>query len=452
MDDASLMTVADVMMPTTVSVAAGETVAAAAEIVRRHQLPALPVVEGGRVVGLVTPVQLLREPVYRTIAELMTRTSTPATPDLTLLQAHALMQQQETEILPVVDGDRLVGQISLVAILRAQGQQTDPLTGLPWATALRAWAAAALARGHEIAVLFIDLDNFGAVNKTLGHVVGDDILRSMAHLLASLVDVSTDVLCRYGGDEFAIATTRREDEARALSGRIEETVVLPIEIGGEQRYITCSVGFAGGRRVEGRPPAHVAATVEDLLTLASRASTAAKEATERAARRGEWAEPPAAHGSPGTLEAAVEERPAGLPEVPPAEARLRLVEVMTYEGASGCTAEVTLRLGGREGAGRASGPVHGKGLLYLVAEATLAAIVQTAGDEHAYILEELTDLPSEGGKLVVAVLASPSNGTRFVGGACAVDLAQAVPKAILDALNRVLARPLAEILRRDASP
>jgi hypothetical protein len=39
-----------------------------------------------------------------------------------------------------------------------------------------------------------------------------------------------------------------------------------------------------------------------------------------------------------------------------------------------------------------------------------------------------------------------------VGGACAVDLAQAVPKAILDALNRVLARPLAEILRRDASP
>ncbi len=430
----TLMTVADVMTPATVSVAVRETVVTAAELMRRHALPSLPVVEGSRVVGLVTPLALLREPAYRTVADVMTRDVTPATPGLTLLQAHALMARQGVEVLPVVEGDRVVGQLSLAAILRAHGHQTDPLTGLPWATALRAWAGAALAHGREIAVLFIDLDNFGIVNKTLGHVVGDDILRSIAYLLSSLVDVSSDLLCRYGGDEFAIATTRQEDEARALAQRVAETVTLPVEMGNATRRVTLSVGFAGGRRAEGRAPAHVAATVDDLLTLASRASTAAKEAAERLSPRGGW-------------DTAGAQRP-GL-----AEARLRLSEVTVYAGPGGSTAAVTLRLGTREGIGRATAPVRGRAIPYLVAEATLAAIQQTIGDQHTYFLEELTELPSDAGKLVVAVLTDgPASPRRLVGGASAPDLPKAVSKAILDALNRALARTLAEYLQRDTLP
>jgi IMP dehydrogenase len=490
--DEGLITVADVMVSTVVSVAAEDTVATAVAVVREHGLSAVPVVDDGRVVGLVTPVQLLREPPYRNIAEVMTSVAAPATPDLSLLQASALLSQQNIEILPVVEDGRLVGQISLVAILRAHGQQTDPLTGLPWATALRAWSSAALARGHEISILFIDLDNFGIVNKALGHVVGDDILRSITYLLGSIIAPSTDLLCRYGGDEFAIASTRREDEARALAERIQETVVLPVEIGGISRRVTVSVGFSGGRRVEGRAPAHIAATVEDLLTLASRASTAAKEAAQSQARRSDWgqdgptqaggggshsqdappggdpAEPRGAHaaGSPATItqtresvlaiadggEAVAADDGQMILTPRRAETRLRLVEVAVNSGPAGCRATVILGLGERERIGHASGHVHGRGELFVVAEATLAAIGRAIGQEHTYIVEELTDIPSDSGKLVMTVLTNESSSSRrFVGGARAADVPHAVAKAILDALNRVLARSLAEILVRDAS-
>lgn len=141
------------------------------------------------------------------------------------------MTRQGVEVLPVVDAGNVVGQLSMASVLRAQGQQTDPMTGLPWATALRSWATNALKRGHEISILFIDLDNFGEVNKVLGHVAGDDVLRSIARLLGSLIDPSTDLLCRYGGDEFAVATTRRADDVRALGSRIENQVVIPVDMG-----------------------------------------------------------------------------------------------------------------------------------------------------------------------------------------------------------------------------
>lgn len=428
----SLISVRDVMTADPASVAASETVVTASDIIRQHNLSGLPVAEGGRIVGLVTPLQLLRQPPYRKVAEVMTAGIIPASPDISLLQAHALLGSQRIDLLPVVEEGRLVGQISLAAILRAIGQQTDPLTGLPWSTALRAWAGVSLGRGHEVAILFIDMDNFRMVNKALGHAVGDEILRSMAALLGKFVDVPTDLLCRYGGDEFAIATTRAADDARALAQRIRENSTLSVEIGGETRSVTASVGFAGGRRIEGRVPAHVAATVEDLLTLASRASTAAKEAAESTARRGSW---PDDDRSPGV-----------------AEARLRLLDVKVHVEPTRCTATVRVSIGTQEGTGSASGQIHGRGVSFLVADATLQAITEALGEQYLYTVEELTEVPFETDRLVVAVLRNSSEPhQRYVGGAHAADLPHAVSKAILDALNRVLARALADLLRRNTA-
>jgi IMP dehydrogenase len=432
MTEQSLITVRDVMTADPAFVAASETVVTASEIIRQHNLSGLPVAEGGRVVGLVTPLQLLRQPPYRKVSEVMTGGITPASPDFSLLQAHALLGTQRIDLLPVVEDGRLVGQISLAAILRAIGQQTDPLTGLPWSTALRAWAGVSLGRGHEVAILFIDMDNFRTVNKALGHAVGDEILRSMAALLGKFVDASTDLLCRYGGDEFAIATTRSAEDARALAQRIRENAMLNVEIGGEIRSVTASVGFAGGRRIEGRVPAHVAATVEDLLTLASRASTAAKEAAESTARRGSWPE---------------DDRTSGV-----AEARLRLLDVRVHAEPARCTATVRVSIGTQEGAGSASGQISGRGVSFLVADATLQAITEALGEQYLYTVEELTEVPFETDRLVVAVLRNSNDPQqRYVGGAHAADLPHAVSKAILDALNRVLARALADLLRRNTA-
>ena len=425
--------VGDVMTPAAIFVSAGDNAAKASAALRAHRLPLVPVLDAGNLVGVLAPLDLLEERPFRPVTDLMTRGIVPASPDLPLLQAHALLTSQGLDVLPVIQGGRVIGHLTLAAVLRAINQQTDPLTGLPWATALRTWAADALGRRREVAVLFIDLDNFREVNKTLGHVVGDGVLRTIGDLLQQCTDPMTDLLCRYGGDEFAIATVRADDDARSLAARIQEVVQVPVAE--TDRRVTVSVGFAGGRRHEDREPGHAAATVDDLLALASQASTAAKASAGGAARR---APPPA-------------------PRALPPEARVQLLDVAFKSQRGGrSSAEVRLRLGDREVVGVSSGLALMPKLAprFLVAEATLQALHDVLGRPHPYIIEDVLDSLAPSYSLVIAVLAGSreDNGEpeRYIGGAAGRDLPRAVCKAVLDAVNRPLARRLGALLEGEA--
>ncbi|HXX38925.1 MAG TPA: GGDEF domain-containing protein [bacterium] len=432
-----LVTVADVMVSNTISVAPDTTVDSASALMLEHRLGGLPVTDGQRVVGFVGAAQLLGQPQDGSVADVMVTPVACATPDLSVVQAHEMATSQRLEVLPVVEDGRLVGQVSLVAILQAKSQQTDPLTGLPWAAALRAWAAAELTQGHELAMVFVDLDNFGAVNKLLGHVVGDDVLRAVASLLSAIVDATTDLLCRYGGDEFAIATTRHDADARVFAAQVQEHIVVPLEVDGETRRVTASVGYAGGRRLQRRTAAHAAANVDDLLSLSSRASTRAKESPEGIARHAPW------DGR---------RTPAAAPSAP-VEARLCLVEIRTSKGPDACAVAVRLRLGERESIGTATAPGASTRFSHLAADAALAAVLRATGERSVYVVEELTQVPSGPGVLAVVVLEDVSaTPRRFIGAARGVDESDAATKAVLDALNRVLARPLAQLLGAQQHP
>jgi diguanylate cyclase (GGDEF)-like protein len=432
--DGMLGRVADVMMAAPVSVSIRDTAAKASAAVRAHRLPVVPVLDGENLVGVLGPLDLLEERPFRPVSDLMTRGVVPATPDLPLLQAHALLLSQGRDVLPVIQGGRAVGHLTLSAVLRAVNQQTDPLTGLPWATALRVWAADALIRRREVAILFVDLDNFREVNKALGHVVGDGVLRTVVDLLRQCTDPMTDLLCRYGGDEFAIATTRPDEEARALANRIQEIVTVPVA--DADRRVTVTVGFAGGRRHEDREPGHAAATVDDLLALASRASTLAKASPDAAARRAAWH----ADGAPAS------------------EARVQLLDVHLESGDGRSSARVRLRLGAREVVGVSSDLILTPKAAprFLVAEATLRALHRILGDPPVYTLEDVLDSLSASHPLVVAVLSGRRKGSRelerYIGGATARDVPHAVCKAVLDAVNRPLARALGALLEAQPAP
>jgi diguanylate cyclase (GGDEF)-like protein len=338
----------------------------------------------------------------------------------------------------VVENGRLVGLVTLTAVLEAKSQERDPMTGLPWATTLRNWAAAALQRGQEVAILFVDMNNFRIVNKALGHVVGDDIIRSVAYLLQHQIDPATDLLCRYGGDEFAIATIRGGEAARALAQRLRVAVNLPVEIGGVEERVTAAIGFAGGRRVERRSAAHIASTVEDLLTLASRGSTVAKESGRgivHHSRRDEDAGEARGEAGPRTE-----------------EVRLRLVRSAVDRDPRGSTAVVELELNGRPAVGSATARIHGHGTPFLVAEATLNAIAQAIGAEPGFLLDDLSLTSSDAETVAVAVLVGGEGPDRLVGSASAPDPAVAVSRAILAALNRRLGKTLAGLLREERPP
>jgi diguanylate cyclase (GGDEF)-like protein/PAS domain S-box-containing protein len=125
----------------------------------------------------------------------------------------------------------------------------DPLTHLPNRLLLMDRARQALARLHRsdsvVAMLFIDLDKFKAVNDNLGHDVGDRLLISVSERLAELMRDS-DTVARLGGDEFVILAEEIENdgEALALAERVLDALERPFPLGSAEVSMLASVGIA----------------------------------------------------------------------------------------------------------------------------------------------------------------------------------------------------------------
>jgi diguanylate cyclase (GGDEF)-like protein/PAS domain S-box-containing protein len=127
--------------------------------------------------------------------------------------------------------------------------QSDSLTGLPNRLALQLRLALTLpeARRHEwqVAIMFIDLDRFKNINDTLGHPVGDELLREVASRL-SLVVRETDFVARLGGDEFVIvlpAITNPADAA-TVANKIIGALSSPIVADGHELHTSPSIGIS----------------------------------------------------------------------------------------------------------------------------------------------------------------------------------------------------------------
>ena len=141
----------------------------------------------------------------------------------------------------ITERKRAVAQIERMA-------HHDALTGLPNKGVFRERLAQAVQRtrgGEPLAVLYLDLDRFKAVNDTLGHPVGDELLRATAQRLCECLRQS-DMVARLGGDEFAIiqADAPQPAAANSLAERLVRVLGAPFEIDGHQIVIGASVGVA----------------------------------------------------------------------------------------------------------------------------------------------------------------------------------------------------------------
>ncbi len=125
----------------------------------------------------------------------------------------------------------------------------DFLTGLPNRAQLtdRLAQAIGLAKRHgkQVALLFLDLDAFKAINDSLGHAIGDQLLQSVAERL--LVHVrSTDMVCRYGGDEFVILLDEINltQGAEMVAQSLVDAFAAPHIIDGQEIDVTLSIGIS----------------------------------------------------------------------------------------------------------------------------------------------------------------------------------------------------------------
>jgi diguanylate cyclase (GGDEF)-like protein len=133
--------------------------------------------------------------------------------------------------------------------LNAHQALYDPLTGLPNRVLLDDRLTHALATcrrsGSILAVLFVDLDTFKVVNDLFGHHVGDELLRQLAHRLAS-ARRSSDTVARFGGDEFVVVCpdVKNSSVACRIADHLLGEISVPAVVEGLEHQLTASVGIA----------------------------------------------------------------------------------------------------------------------------------------------------------------------------------------------------------------
>jgi diguanylate cyclase (GGDEF)-like protein len=149
----------------------------------------------------------------------------------------------------------------------------DVLTGLANREAFVANLEGRLAQGRNLAVLFIDLDDFKTVNDTLGHSVGDELIVSVAGRLLN-GSRGHDIVARFGGDEFAVLLDDLAPQnALRVAQRLLSELKTPFNLCGRTVAVRASGGLAPS---DGRPPEGVERRSMDLLRQADLAMYASK--------------------------------------------------------------------------------------------------------------------------------------------------------------------------------
>jgi diguanylate cyclase (GGDEF)-like protein len=149
----------------------------------------------------------------------------------------------------------------------------DTLTGLGnralFAEHLEATLRDAEDGSSSAAILFLDIDDFKAINDSMGHAIGDELLAEVGRRVRACTRAG-ELPARLGGDEFAVLLEQTTAEgAQRVAEQLLESLAKPVKIGGRDTYVHASIGIA---------PATSAATADELLRNADVAMYAAKDA------------------------------------------------------------------------------------------------------------------------------------------------------------------------------
>ena len=151
----------------------------------------------------------------------------------------AVLRQRISRLLHAASVERHVRQLAY----------TDPLTGLPNRTTLSTHLSELLTKvqssGDMLAMLFLDLDRFKLVNDTLGHSVGDLLLKAVADRLQRCVR-SGDMVARLGGDEFTVIVDRAKsrDAVARIAQTICDSIEQPFSFSGQEIFVSTSIGIS----------------------------------------------------------------------------------------------------------------------------------------------------------------------------------------------------------------
>lgn len=180
---------------------------------------------------------------------------------------------RDIDIALIRDNNKVIGYITRTTLNTELGKHIDLLTGLHKNDYLFYNAYKLIRSEQNTTIIFIDLNNFGYIDKKYGHINGDAILKDVAEVLKKSIS-SECYLCRYAGDEFAILTPHPIDDSRVLAEKVikaissyEFTNNIPV---------SASIGITGCR-IHNNKIENTFEIIKKLVNVASLASTKAKQ-------------------------------------------------------------------------------------------------------------------------------------------------------------------------------
>ena len=231
--------------------------------------------EAFRAVGAAAYPVLHAGGTYRTQVQLVRKDGSPIWVDMSGAMVSPETHESMWMMLDITDMKSRHAEVEQIAF-------QDTLTGLPNRSLLtdRLLQAMAMASrtGTMLAVCFIDLDGFKAVNDRFGHAAGDRLLQVIGQRLQDCMR-SKDTVARLGGDEFVLVLTQlhAESECQRILERVLRAVEQPVELGpGETGMVSASIGVAFCPK-DGHDP-------DALMKRADAAMYAAKRAGKNAIR------------------------------------------------------------------------------------------------------------------------------------------------------------------------
>ena len=244
---------------------------------------------GTRLADLVAPLEQVR--FLETLREAAAQPLSTVTGEFRMRDSQGELRPAEVTVTNLLDDPNVSGLVLNTRDLGDQKRLEEELTHQAFHDSLTGLANRALfkdrighalvrqRRGHRpLAVLFLDLDRFKAINDSFGHASGDALLVAVGDRLRACVR-GDDTVARMGGDEFAVLVENMAGEAEVnfVADRILEAFRAPILVEGREVVVAASVGIAISQTAED--------TADDLLRNADLAMYRAKAAGGGAARR-----------------------------------------------------------------------------------------------------------------------------------------------------------------------
>jgi diguanylate cyclase (GGDEF)-like protein/PAS domain S-box-containing protein len=208
---------------------------------------------------------------------------------LSVLENISLLEDEQADG-PVLEGTLIdISARKEAEAFAAYQAHHDPLTGLPNRVLMNDRLGMLLAQarraGARPAVLFADVDRFKRINDSLGHEIGDDVLKAVAARFQTALR-EDDTVARVGGDEFVILLSgvRREEDAGRIARKLLKSLDEPLAVGERKIAVTVSIGVAVAP-ADGRSPAALLKSADDSMYRAKQMGRNTYQLTDPGSRR-----------------------------------------------------------------------------------------------------------------------------------------------------------------------